>query len=133
MIIPDLHRIKVEQSSYPLTSFAGLPFLVELADHLGVCKAVNQIPGLQERKRDHMPADYLMSLVLMLAGGGDTLDEADLLRQDSGLKKLLGTPLPAPNSLGDFLRRFDRSNSMTWRSSARQSPCGASSVCSSRK
>jgi len=109
MIIPDLHRIKVEQSSYPLTSFAGLPFLVELADHLGVCQAVNHIPGLQERRRDHRPSDYLMSLVLMLAGGGDTLDEAELLRQDPGLKKLLGTTLPAPNSLGEFLRRFDRS------------------------
>ena len=109
MKIPDLSRIKVERSSYPLTSFAGLPFLVELADHLGVCEAVNQIPGLQERKRQHMPADYLMSLVLMLAGGGDTLDEVELIRQDTGLKKLFGEALPAPNSVGEFLRRFDRS------------------------
>jgi hypothetical protein len=109
LIIPNLHRIKVERSRYPLTSFSGLPFLVELADHLGVCKTVNRIPGLQERRRDHMPSDYLMSLVCMLSGGGDTLDEVELIRQDPGLKKLFGTTLPAPNSVGEFLRRFDRS------------------------
>lgn len=51
-----------------------------------------------------------MSLVLMLSGGGDTLDEVELIRQDPGLKKLLGTTLPAPNSVGEFLRRFDRSS-----------------------
>lgn len=110
MIRTHLERIKVEQSSHPLTSFAGLPFLVELADHLGVLKAANEIPGLCERKRDHLPSDYLMSLVLMLSGGGDTLDEVEHLRQDPGLKKLLGTRMPAPNSVGEFLRKFDRSS-----------------------
>ncbi len=105
----NLHRLKIQRSSFPLTSFAGLPFLLELAHHLGVWDDINTIPGLQERHRRHDPSDYAMSLALTLAAGGDTLDEVELLRQDPGLKKILVDPLAAPNSLGQFLRRFDRS------------------------
>lgn len=101
-------NLKIAKTSLPLTSFAGLPLLVELAHQMGVWNAVNQIPGLQERERVHRPADYLISLVLTLAAGGDALDDVELLRGDPGLKKILG-PLAAPNSLGPFLRKFDRS------------------------
>lgn len=101
-------NLKIAKTSIPLTSFAGLPLLVELAHQMGVWDAVNQIPGLQERERVHRPADYLISLVMTLAAGGTALDDVELLRGDPGLKKIIG-PLPAPNSLGDFLRKFDRS------------------------
>ena len=104
-----LDRIKYEQSTHPLTSFAGLAFLAEVADHLGVGKLINDIPGLSERHRHYTPADYALSLILTLAAGGDTLDEVNLLRQDPGLTRIFGGPLAAPNSVGEFLRRFDRS------------------------
>lgn len=109
MLRTSFPNLKIAKTSLPLTSFAGLPLLVELAHHLGVWEAVNQIPGLQERERVHRPADYLISLVLTLAAGGDALDDADLLRGDPGLNQILGGPLAAPNSLGPFLRKFDRS------------------------
>jgi hypothetical protein len=82
---------------------------VELAHHLGLWEAVNQIPGLQERERVHRPADYWISLVLTLAAGGTVLDDVELLRGDPGLRHILGGPLAAPNSIGPFLRKFDRS------------------------
>jgi hypothetical protein len=104
----NLSRIKISTTSLPLTSFAGLPLLLEMAHHLGITKEVNNIPGLQERKRKHNPADYLMSLMLTLASGGDTLDEVDVIRKDSGLNKIIGD-IAAANSIGEFLRRFDRS------------------------
>ncbi len=109
MLNRNLHRLKIQRSSFPLTSFAGLPFLLEPARPLGVWDDINALPGLQERHRRHDPSDCVMSLALTLAGGGDTLDEVELLRQDPGLKKILIDPLAAPNSLGQFLRRFDRS------------------------
>jgi len=54
-----------------MTSFAGLPLLLEMAHHPGVTSEVNNIPGLQERKRKHAPSDYLMSLMLMLVSDGN--------------------------------------------------------------
>lgn len=104
-----LERVKYEQSAQRLTSFAGLAFLAEVADHLGVGRLINDIPGLSERHRRYTPADYALSLILTLAAGGDTLDEVNLLRHDPGLTDIFGGPLAAPNSLGEFLRRFDRS------------------------
>lgn len=104
----NLSRIKIGTTPLPMTSFAGLPLLLEMAHHIGITKEINNIPGLQERKRKHNPSDYLMSLMLMLASGGDTLDEVDVIRKDPGLNKIIGD-IAAPNSIGEFLRRFDRS------------------------
>jgi hypothetical protein len=104
----NLSRIKIETTPLPMTSFAGLPLLLEMAHHLGITSEVNNIPGLQERKRKHYPADYLMSLMLVLASGGDTLDEVEVIRKDPGLNQIVGD-IAAPNSIGEFLRRFDRS------------------------
>jgi len=108
MNLENLPHVKISTTSLPLTSFAGLPMLLEVAHHLGITKKINSIPGLQERKRKHNPSDYLYSLVLNLAAGGDTLDEVDLLRKDPGLNRIIGD-ISAPNSIGEFLRRFDRS------------------------
>jgi hypothetical protein len=109
MLRTSFPNLKIAKTSLPLTSFSGLPLLVELAHQWGLWESVNDIPGLQERERIHRPADYMISLVLMLAAGGNALDDVDVLRGDPGLRQILGGPLAAPNSLGPFLRKFDRS------------------------
>jgi len=106
MILENLHRLKVEKSSHRLTSFAGLPLLVSLAEQAGILQLLERIPGLLQRHRGYTTTDYLMGLALTLIAGGEGLDDTRLLRQDPGLARLVFPRLPDASNLGRFLRRF---------------------------
>ena len=100
------HGWKVEKSTERLTSFAGLPLLTELAHRSKLVKDLDAVPGLWERLGRYRTSDYVLSLALTLIAGGEGLEDTRLLREDAGLQGWLWKDLPAPNSLGDFLRRF---------------------------
>lgn len=107
MIPQNGHRLKVEKSrQLCLTSFAGLPLLSELAHHIGLVRKLEAIPGLWRRAGDRRTSDYLLGLAMTLTAGGEGLDDTRVLRQDAGLGRLVLPNMPAPNSLGQFLRRF---------------------------
>lgn len=107
MIARNLHRLKVEKTSASVTSFAGIPLLTELAHATGAIKRLDAIPGLWRRKSEYTTSDYMIGLAMTLAAGGETLDDTRLLRGDTALCSLALPALPAANTLGDFLRRFD--------------------------
>jgi hypothetical protein len=44
--------------------------------------------------------------VLLLAAGGDCLDDMRTLQADEGLERLLGRELPSPDTLRHFLHAF---------------------------
>lgn len=102
------HGWKVEKSTERLTSFAGLPLLTELAHRSKLVKDLDELPGLWERLGRYRTSDYVLSLALTLIAGGEGLEDTRLLREDEGLQGWLWKDLPAPNSQGDFLRRFGR-------------------------
>lgn len=97
---------KVEKSTERLTSFAGLPLLTELAHRTKLVQDLDALPGLWEREGRYRTSDYILSLALTLIAGGEGLEDTRLLREDAGLQGWLWKDLPAPNSQGDFLRRF---------------------------
>lgn len=107
MIAQNLHRLKVEKSSHYLTSFAGLPLLAELAHQSGLIKRLDAIPGLWQRDGRYSTSDYVMGLAMTLIAGGEGLDDTRLLRSDPGLNQLTFPAMPAANTFGEFLRRFD--------------------------
>ena len=84
------HGWKVEKSAERITSFAGLPLLTELAHRSQLIKDLDALPGSWERHGRYATSDYVLSLALTLIAGGEGLEDARL----------------APNSLGDFPRRF---------------------------
>lgn len=100
------HGWKVEKSKSKITSFAGLPLLTELAHQTKLVKDLNAMPGVWERTGKYRTSDYVLGLGLTLIAGGEGLDDTRLLRQDGGLDGWLWDDLPAPNSMGEFLRRF---------------------------
>jgi Transposase DDE domain group 1 len=106
MITRNLHRLKVEKTNQRLTSFAGIPLLNELAHQIGLIEDLNRIRGLWKRHKEYDTADYVMSLALTLAAGGEGLDDVRQLRTDEGVRALGMEDIPASNSLGEFLRRF---------------------------
>ncbi|MGH6674105.1 MAG: IS1380 family transposase, partial [Xanthobacteraceae bacterium] len=53
------------------------------------------------------PSDNVLPLVLMLAGGGRTLEDLRVLRNDAGLRALLQLDeMPSSDATGDWLRRM---------------------------
>jgi hypothetical protein len=55
----------------------------------------------------YRPSAYGVSLVLMLQGGGRSLEDLRMLRADEGLRTLLNlTALPSSDAVGDWLRRM---------------------------
>jgi hypothetical protein len=121
MIAQLVHGWKVEKLTERITSFAGLPLLTELAHRSKLIQDLDAISGIWDRQGKYRTSDYVMSLALTLIAGGKSLEDTRLLREDGGLQGWLWENLPAPNSLGDFLRRHgQRTISRMGRVNARQ-------------
>ena len=106
MVIKNLEKYKVSMTKQAVTSFAGLPLLLGMAKSLGLEEQLNTLP-IKERQRGYKPAEAAFTLMGLLQSGGVSLDDVELLRGDAGLRSLWGA-MPAANTLGEWLRRFDR-------------------------
>lgn len=111
MIVQNLNGFQVEKTTNSLTSFAGIPLLLGLAERLKLPEKLNRIPGLKTRRRGYSVADHVLSLAITLIAGGRDLDDVEHLKQDAGLNALLEDSMfPCSNTLGEFLRRFDQTS-----------------------
>ncbi len=62
----------------------------------------------------YVPAQFVEPLLLMLHGGGRTLEDLRQIRNDAGLRDLLGLKvIPSPSALGDWLRRMGSSRGLS--------------------
>lgn len=104
MLLKNLDGYKLTTTKQAITSFAGLPLLLDMACRLGLDKKLNALP-IKERERGYKPAETILTLMGLLQSGGRALDDVSLLRGDEGLRQLLGE-IPAANTLGELLRRF---------------------------
>jgi hypothetical protein len=86
-----------------LTSRAGLPLVLETMRALGLDQAITQHVHLRARQSGYTEAEKIEALVLLLAAGGDCLDDIAVLQADGGLGRLLARPLPSADTLRHFL------------------------------
>ncbi len=89
-----------------ITSFAGLPLVIETMRALKVPKLVERF--LKVKRRDtgrYTEGDYIESFVSLFASGGECLDDFERLRADPGLSEL-GIKIPSPESARFFLYSF---------------------------
>ena len=86
-----------------LTSRAGLPLVLETMRALGLDQAIAQHVHVRERQSGYTEAEKLEALVLLLAAGGDCLDDIAVLQADGGLGRLLKRQLPSADTLRHFL------------------------------
>lgn len=105
MIIQNLESYKISTTKQAITSFAGLPLLLGMGRSLGLEEKLNALP-LKERERGYKPAETTFTLMGLLQAGGVALDDVALLQGDAGIVELLGA-LPAANTIGEYLRRYD--------------------------
>ncbi len=89
-----------------MTSQAGLPLVAELLLALGMDElAARELP-LGSRRRGFTVYEKLQWIVLMLAAGGERVEDIRVLARDQGLSRLLGRRAPSPDALLDFLMSF---------------------------
>lgn len=98
---------KLEMTRDTITAHAGLALLGEYLHALDLPRSLDrELPG-PGSGAGYDPSEFVMPLVLMLHGGGRSLEDLRQIRRDAGLRELLGLErLPSSDATGDWLRRM---------------------------
>ena len=97
------YTVDVVADADGLTSRAGLPLVLETMRALGLDHAIAQHVHVRERQSGYREAEKIEALVLLLAAGGDCLDDIAVLQADGGLGRLLDRKFPSADTLRHFL------------------------------
>src|SRR6266487_823097 len=84
---------------------AGLVLTATLSDRLGLEALVEETVDLGDRAAAARPGRKVMTLVASILAGGDSTDDADVLRSGA-TQQVLAHRVMAPSTLGTFLRSF---------------------------
>jgi hypothetical protein len=106
MLAQTVLPFKLDTTPDTLTAQAGLVLFGEYLHAMGLPGSFDrELPG-PLNPVGYQPSAYGVSLVLMLQGGGRSLEDLRMLRADEGLRSLLSlTVLPSSDATGDWLRR----------------------------
>ncbi len=101
-----LDGVQVEFDDERVVSDGGVALVATLAQRLGVEGLANQLVRLRRGRPGAVHAGRkVMALLFAMALGADSIDDCDVLRAGR-TRRLLGGWLPAPSTLGTFLRAF---------------------------
>jgi hypothetical protein len=106
MIKQTVLPFKLETTNDLITSHAGLALMGEFAVGLGLNKAVDRYLPEPGSGAGYLASEHVFPLVLMLNGGGRTLEDRREIREDVGLREVLPLQrMPSADATGDWLRR----------------------------
>lgn len=97
--------VEVTEKSEGVTAWAGLPSVLDTMRVFELDRVISEEIKIRERQRGYSEAKKVEALVLLMAAGGDCVDDIEMLRADAGLCRLVGQ-LPSADALLDFLYRF---------------------------
>ena len=107
MIKQTVLPFKVEMTRDTITSHAGLALVGELAVGIGMLEAADRELPKPGSGAGYKASEYIFPLVLMLNGGGRSLEDLRQIREDEGLREVLPLGrIPSADALGDWLRRM---------------------------
>jgi hypothetical protein len=89
-----------------VTARAGLPLVVETFRALGLDVAAAEELPAPKRQRGFGPERKLEALTMLIAAGGERVEDIGILADDKGFVKLLDESLPSPDALLDMLNSF---------------------------
>jgi hypothetical protein len=101
-----LFELDPEPLDETLTCYGGIPLLIRAARSLEVGKSVQRHLHIKQRQRGLDEASYVESFLVLNALGGECLDDFDRLREDEGLREMLGYEVPSPEAARKFLYQF---------------------------
>jgi len=107
MIQQTVFAFKMEMTKERLTAHGGLALMAEFNHGIGLRELTDQYLPAPGSHRGFDPSVIVDALVLMLQGGGKSLEDLRELRNEDGLMRLIGRDeIPEPDTVGDWLRRM---------------------------
>jgi len=107
MIQQTIFPFKIETTRERLTAHGGLALMAEFNHGIGLRGLVDQYLPAPGSNRGFDPSEIVDAVVLMLQGGGRSLEDLRELKNEEGLTKLIGRDeIPEPDTVGDWLRRM---------------------------
>lgn len=107
MVAQTILPFKLGVTHDKVTAHAGLALFGEFVHGLRVGEMLDRELPAPGSGAGYHPSRFVLPLVLMLHGGGRTLEDLRQLRQDEGLRELLGLEeAPSADATGDWLRRM---------------------------
>jgi hypothetical protein len=111
MIQQTIFAFKIETTKERLTAHGGLALMGEFNHGIGLSELTDQYLPAPGSNRGLDPSEIVDTVVLMLQGGGRTLEDLRELKNEEGLMKLIGRDeIPEPDTVGDWLRRMGDPN-----------------------
>lgn len=95
----------VTQSNEKITSNAGLVFVAKVYEYLGLDKLVNLLFPKPGSSIGYPANNFVLSLILMMIGGGEALDHTKRISEDNVIMKLLGIQIAKPGNIAKWLFR----------------------------
>ena len=99
-------EVEVAERPDAVTGRAGLPLVVEMMRALGLDEVISRQLKVRQREGGYREVEKIEALVLLMASGGECLDDIRVLQSDLGLLRLLERRLPSPDALLSFLYAF---------------------------
>jgi hypothetical protein len=103
---PLLFEVDPEPLPETLTALGGIPLVVQTFRSLGLPDSVRQQVQIKERERGYDEPTFVESFVILNAAGGDCVGDFKRLREDAGLKEMIGHELPSAEAARQFLNAF---------------------------
>jgi hypothetical protein len=100
------YGVEVVAEAGAVTAHGGLGLVVEAMRALGVSHAIKRHVRIRQRARGNDEVAMIEAVVMLLAAGGECLDDIAVLRTDAGLCRLVERALPSPDALRRFLYEF---------------------------
>lgn len=97
----------LEITNDEITANAGLALFGEFVRSLGLLNDIDRLLPKPGSAIGYSPSEFIDPIILMLHGGGKTLEDLRKIRNDTGLKRILNIEaVPSPDATGDWLRRM---------------------------
>ncbi len=106
MIKQTVLPFKLEKTNDLITSNAGLALLGEFAVGMGFLKALDGNMPTPGSGAGYCASEHVFPVMLMLNGGGRSLEDLRQIRDDNGLREVLPLHrMPSSDATGDWMRR----------------------------
>ena len=106
MIDQTVLPFKLETTKDLITAHAGLALLGEFAIGLRLREALDKSLAVPGSGAGYRASEHVLPLILLLNGGGRSLEDLRQIRDDDGLREVLELKrMPSADATGDWLRR----------------------------
>jgi len=102
---------KLTTTEENLTAHAGLGLFGEFCTAMKLSDQINRHLPQPGSAKGFKPGVYVQSLIMLLHGGGRSLEDIRMLSND-GVQALLGMTVPSADAMGNWLRRMGSSTGL---------------------